>query len=216
MSTSNCPGWSEAKSGGRIPARETGLRCAPSGYLLSFRAFGYVAVCRSIAVRSRKWSSAQCTLRTERARCRMWVSQTYLGCPDSGARVFVYYLWEEYKRQRDVPKVVLNRLTSLGRAFGKDVSLLHQFPARSTKFVQSSARRVTISFGTKLVRTPPVCYSLRNRLTISSHTPMSMSSSPCPAKSRGTMSLLSKYSSPSMRRARSDWKVMVKTVKVGR
>ena len=53
----------------------------------------------------------------------MWVSQTYLGRPDPDAKVFVYYLWEEYKRQTDVPKAIVDRLTEAGRAFGKDVSL---------------------------------------------------------------------------------------------
>ena len=53
----------------------------------------------------------------------MWVSQTYLGCPDPDAKLFVYYLWEEYKGQRNVPKSTLERLVSAGRAFGADVSL---------------------------------------------------------------------------------------------
>ena len=53
----------------------------------------------------------------------MWVSQTYLGCPDPKAKLFVYYLWEEYKRQKDVPKAIVDRLVSAGRAFGSDVSL---------------------------------------------------------------------------------------------
>ena len=53
----------------------------------------------------------------------MWVSQTYLGCPDPDAKVFVYYLWEDYKMQKEVPKSIVDRLTEAGRAFGKDVSL---------------------------------------------------------------------------------------------
>jgi hypothetical protein len=53
----------------------------------------------------------------------MWVSQTYLGCPDSNAKLFVYYLWEDYKRQKDVPKSIVDRLVSAGRTFGDDVSL---------------------------------------------------------------------------------------------
>lgn len=53
----------------------------------------------------------------------MWVSQTYLGRPDPNAKLFVYYLWEEYKGQKDVPKFIVDRLVNAGRAFGGDVSL---------------------------------------------------------------------------------------------
>ena len=53
----------------------------------------------------------------------MWVTQTYLGCPDPCAKLFVYYLWEEYREQRDVPEEIMQRLASAGRAFGQAVSL---------------------------------------------------------------------------------------------
>jgi hypothetical protein len=54
----------------------------------------------------------------------MWVAQTYLGCPDPNAKAFVYYLWEEYKRQRDLPKSLMMKLAELGRAFGADATVL--------------------------------------------------------------------------------------------
>ena len=53
----------------------------------------------------------------------MWVTQTYLGCPDPGAKLFVYYLWEDYRGQQDVPEEIIQRLKSAGSAFGKAVSL---------------------------------------------------------------------------------------------
>ena len=58
----------------------------------------------------------------------MWVTQTYLGCPDPDAKLFVYYLWEEYKEQEDVPKEIMEKLASAGRAFGQDVTLFAPLP----------------------------------------------------------------------------------------
>ena len=58
----------------------------------------------------------------------MWLSQTYLGCPDPDARAFVYYLWEEYKGQQDVPPEIVERLAGLGRAFGEKVSVFAPIP----------------------------------------------------------------------------------------
>ena len=58
----------------------------------------------------------------------MWLSQTYLGCPDPDARAFVYYLWEEYKDQQDVPPEIVKRLAGLGRAFGEKVSVFAPIP----------------------------------------------------------------------------------------
>lgn len=58
----------------------------------------------------------------------MWISQTYLGCPDPDAKAFVYYFWEEYKEQKDVPAEILARLADMGRSFGSEVSLFAPIP----------------------------------------------------------------------------------------
>jgi hypothetical protein len=75
----------------------------------------------------------------------MWVAQTYLGSPDPEAKLFVYYLWEEYKGQRDVPKAIIEKLAGAGRVFGKDVSLFA--PASGTKHeIQSELRSQNYDF----------------------------------------------------------------------
>lgn len=52
----------------------------------------------------------------------MWVSQTYLGRVGEEAKVYLYYFWEDYSRQKKVPSRVLNRLAELGYSFREDVS----------------------------------------------------------------------------------------------
>ena len=59
---------------------------------------------------------------------KMELRQTYIGCPDPEAQLFVYYIWEDYKEQKDVPKAVMDRLASAGRRFGKDVLLVAPVP----------------------------------------------------------------------------------------
>ena len=58
----------------------------------------------------------------------MQISQTYLGSSHPRAKLFVYYLWEDYKEQEDVPEAVIRRLDQAGWAFGKDVSLTAPSP----------------------------------------------------------------------------------------
>ena len=52
----------------------------------------------------------------------MWISQTYLGTPDPNSRVFLYYFWEDYAEQKEIPPQVLNGLSELGYDFRDQVS----------------------------------------------------------------------------------------------
>jgi hypothetical protein len=52
----------------------------------------------------------------------MWISQTYLGSPDPNSKVFLYYFWEDYARQKSVPPQVLEGLSDLGYDFRDKVS----------------------------------------------------------------------------------------------
>ena len=59
---------------------------------------------------------------------KMELKQTYVGSPDPEAQLYVYYIWEDYKKQKDVPKAVMDRLASAGRRFRKDVLLVGPVP----------------------------------------------------------------------------------------
>lgn len=52
----------------------------------------------------------------------MWISQTYLGSPDPNSRVFLYYFWEDYARQKAIAPQVLQGLSDLGYDFRDQVS----------------------------------------------------------------------------------------------
>jgi len=59
----------------------------------------------------------------------MWVTQTYLGCVEPDAKLFVYYFYEDYVReQKSFTDRVQQELEQLGEAFGDKVSLLMPNP----------------------------------------------------------------------------------------
>ena len=85
----------------------------------------------------------------------MGVTQTYLGCPDPEAKLFVYYLWEEYKEQEDVPKEIIKKLSSAGRAFGRGVTLFAPIPgAPARNLFRASFSRVRFFLGRNRPNTP--------------------------------------------------------------
>lgn len=54
----------------------------------------------------------------------MWVTQSYLGNPEPGANLFVYYLFQNYlDEQIEFTKRVQHRMEDLGAMFGSRVSL---------------------------------------------------------------------------------------------
>jgi len=63
----------------------------------------------------------------------MWLSQTYLGQPESNAKLFVYYLWEAYREQSNVPKELIKRLSDAGISFGNAVSFFAPAPGNYHK-----------------------------------------------------------------------------------
>lgn len=54
---------------------------------------------------------------------KMWVSQTYVGSIDLPSDIFIYYFWEDYAGQLDIPPELHNRLAELGYRFGDSVSV---------------------------------------------------------------------------------------------
>ncbi|MEQ9206811.1 MAG: hypothetical protein RLN78_05545 [Phycisphaerales bacterium] len=59
----------------------------------------------------------------------MWVTQTYLGNPDSDAKIFVYYMFENYVDDQNVfTNRVQRGLEDLGQEFGNQASLLMPNP----------------------------------------------------------------------------------------
>jgi hypothetical protein len=52
----------------------------------------------------------------------MWISQTYLGTVSPESNVYLYYFFEDYARQPDVPAPILRMLGDLGYSFGDRVS----------------------------------------------------------------------------------------------
>ncbi|MBB1074234.1 hypothetical protein HUU62_07370 [Rhodoferax sp. 4810] len=55
----------------------------------------------------------------------MWVTQTYLGTVEPEAKLFVYYLYEDYiPEQEAFTRTVQRKLESLGETYGNSVSLL--------------------------------------------------------------------------------------------
>jgi hypothetical protein len=55
----------------------------------------------------------------------MWVTQTYLGTVEPDAKLFVYYLYEDYIPEHEAfTRVVQSNLESLGDIYGSSVSLL--------------------------------------------------------------------------------------------
>lgn len=59
----------------------------------------------------------------------MWITQTYLGTVEPEAKVFVYYLFEDYvEEQRQFTEKVQRALERLGESYGSSVSLLMPNP----------------------------------------------------------------------------------------
>jgi hypothetical protein len=59
----------------------------------------------------------------------MWVTQTYLGNPDPKARIFTYYVYEEYSPdQESFTREVQRGLEQLGRTYREKASLLMPNP----------------------------------------------------------------------------------------
>lgn len=55
----------------------------------------------------------------------MWVTQTYLGDVERNAKLFVYYLYEDYQRdQLELTTAIQGELERLGEVYGDKVSLL--------------------------------------------------------------------------------------------
>jgi len=55
----------------------------------------------------------------------MWVTQTYLGANEPDAKLFVYYLFEDYVREQQAfTRSVQHELEDLGEMYGSSVSLL--------------------------------------------------------------------------------------------
>ena len=55
----------------------------------------------------------------------MWVTQTYLGCPDEHASVWVYYLYEDYNdAQVSFTNKIHNELQTLGEIYGEKVTFM--------------------------------------------------------------------------------------------
>lgn len=55
----------------------------------------------------------------------MWVTQTYLGVVEPDAKIFVYYLFEDYvPEQEEFTRSVQRKLETLGEIYGNSVSLL--------------------------------------------------------------------------------------------
>ncbi len=52
----------------------------------------------------------------------MWVSQTYLGDVSPRSNVYLYYFFEDYARQEDVPSTIRRMLGDLGYSFDDRVS----------------------------------------------------------------------------------------------
>ncbi|MBE2185341.1 MAG: hypothetical protein IAE99_01035 [Rhodothermales bacterium] len=59
----------------------------------------------------------------------MWITQTYLGAVEPDAKVFVYYLFEDYNsEQKTFTQKIQRELEGLGEVFGEKVSLLMPNP----------------------------------------------------------------------------------------
>jgi hypothetical protein len=55
----------------------------------------------------------------------MWVTQTYLGDVERDAKLFVYYLYEDYNsEQTDLTEAIQRHLEKLGEVYGDKVSLM--------------------------------------------------------------------------------------------
>jgi hypothetical protein len=53
----------------------------------------------------------------------LWISQTYLGEFSAPSKLFIYYFWEDYAKQKNVPAAVQSRLAELGYSFKNEVSV---------------------------------------------------------------------------------------------
>ncbi len=58
----------------------------------------------------------------------MWITQTYLGKPDPGAKIFIYWLWEDYAGHKEAPTNIITRMQEMGRSFGDEVTLMSPQP----------------------------------------------------------------------------------------
>ena len=64
----------------------------------------------------------------------MWVTQSYLGDPDQDARVYVYYLFEDYNsRQVEFTKSIERQLAHIGDQFGPHATILMPNPANAPR-----------------------------------------------------------------------------------
>lgn len=55
----------------------------------------------------------------------MWVTQTYLGCPDKEASVWVYYLYENYDSdQQCLTNQIKGELQALGEIYARNVTFM--------------------------------------------------------------------------------------------
>jgi hypothetical protein len=52
----------------------------------------------------------------------MWITQTYLSNLNSHSNIFLYYLWEDYAQQKDIPEEVREGLGELGYYFRDQVA----------------------------------------------------------------------------------------------
>lgn len=64
----------------------------------------------------------------------MWVTQSYLGDPDQDAKVYVYYLFENYNSaQVEFSKSIERQLAHIGDQFGPKATILMPNPANAPK-----------------------------------------------------------------------------------
>ena len=63
----------------------------------------------------------------------MWITQTYLGNPDQDARIFIYWMWEEYAGHAEAPADILKRMQEIGRRFGERVTLMTPQPGEHVR-----------------------------------------------------------------------------------
>ena len=71
----------------------------------------------------------------------MWVTQTYLAMVEPDAKVFIYYLFEEYNDQNEFTRKIQTHLERMGEVHGGDVSLFMPNPKYADR-VEAEMREI--------------------------------------------------------------------------
>lgn len=76
----------------------------------------------------------------------MWITQSYLATVEPEAKVFIYYMFEEYNDQMGFTQEVQSHLERMGEVYGNDVSLLMPNPKYADR-IEAEMREIRPLWG---------------------------------------------------------------------